>query len=427
MKVGKVRNVYDIGNNLLSIECTNRQSAFDRFICNIPYKGYILTDVSTKWFNLTQGIIPNHMVFTRGNHMIVKKTTPFKLEVIVRRYLTGNTKTSLWTHYKDGCRNYCGNILPDGLTYNHRFAVPLLTPTTKGDEDIPISPEEITRRGYASQEEWDYISRKALELFEFGECYALTKGLVLVDTKYEFGKDVNGEIILIDELHTCDSSRYWFDDGTDFQKNEPKKFDKDLVRDYVKKNYPDPYSTERFDIPEDVIRTVLSAYRKFHSLFCEEYPLEHPNGHLERYFSQEEFVDLYYQNFHPTVVIYSGSPSDDDFVQKIKTLLKERNIYCEHHVLSAHKKTKELIKRLDIENSKIKKEVNICVAGMSCALGAVVSYNSKFPTINCPPYKDNLDFLTNVNSCVVNPSDIDVLFIMNPKNVVKAVQKILNL
>ena len=184
--------------------------------------------------------------------MIVKKCTPFRLEVVVRGYITGNTKTSLWTHYKNGEREYCGIDFPDGLVKNQKLECNIVTPTTKGEVDVPISPEDIVEHGFATADEWEFMSNKALQLFQYGQNIANKKGFILVDTKYEFGKDANDNIILIDEIHTCDSSRYWLKKTykTLFKLGkEPEKLDKDLVRDYVRTKC-DPYIDDIPEIPQ---------------------------------------------------------------------------------------------------------------------------------------------------------------------------------
>ena len=263
--VGKVRNVYDIGDNLLAFEHTDNQSAFDRHICIIPNKGEILTKISEWWFNKTKHIIPNHFISSNKNIMICKKCEPFKIEVVVRGYITGSTSTSLWTHYGNGERIYCGIKFPDNLIKNQKLDNIVVTPTTKGDKDEPISSEDIINKGLASEEEWDYIRTKALELFDFGQKVSNEKGLILVDTKYEFGKDDKGNILLIDEIHTCDSSRFWLKDTyqTKFDKGlEPDRFDKDIIRTFIK-NSCDPYKDELPEIPKSLIFKAQNAYQEF--------------------------------------------------------------------------------------------------------------------------------------------------------------------
>ena len=264
---GKVRNIYkheDI--NKLYIETTDRLSSFDKHICNLEGKGKLLNLISVYMFKKTRYIIPNHYISHNENTMIVKKCTPFKIEFVVRAYITGNTKTSLWTHYNNGVRNYCGIDFPENLKKNQKLDFPVITPTTKDIEDVPISKNEIVEKNYMTMKECDFIYNKALELFKYGEFIARNAGFILVDTKYEFGKDNDGNILLIDELHTCDSSRYWIKNTYDnkFANNlEPDKLDKDCIRDWVKNNC-DPYNDNIPTIPEELKNKTLESYRYFY-------------------------------------------------------------------------------------------------------------------------------------------------------------------
>lgn len=262
---GKVREIYDIGDDKLLIVATNRQSAFDRHICDIDGKGILLTNISAWWFNLTKDIIDNHYIDHSGREMVVKKCKPYKVEVVVRGYMTGSTNTSLWTYYNKGCREYCGHHFEDGIKKNQKLVKNIVTPTTKDISDKPISGQEVINLGLMLEDEWKYMEEIALKLFEYGQKIANNKGLILVDTKYEFGKDKNGKIILIDELHTCDSSRYWllssyqsrFDQGL-----EPEKFDKDVVREWIKTQC-DPYNDPLPEIPDELIKKTYNSYIKF--------------------------------------------------------------------------------------------------------------------------------------------------------------------
>ena len=276
---GKVRDIYDIGNGLIAMCATDRQSAFDRHICCVPGKGVVLNQSTYWWMKLTENIVPNHLVFcNQGRTMICKKAKRFNVEVVVRAYITGSTSTSLWTHYAKGDREYCGITFPDGLVKNQKLEYPIVTPTTKGIVDEPISADTVVAKGLMTEAEWNYVSEKALQLFNFGSEYAAKRGLILADTKYEFGKDENGTIILIDELHTCDSSRYWmlssynqcFEQGKD-----PESLDKDVVRRFISSKC-DPYKEPLPNIPTELINNVREAYLKFYTmLVSEKFELEY--------------------------------------------------------------------------------------------------------------------------------------------------------
>ena len=222
--------------------------------------------MSEFWFNKTNHIINNHLITTQNDIALVHNCVPFKIEMVVRGYITGNTETSLWTHYNNGKRTYCDIKLPDGLVKNQKLEMPIITPTTKGIVDKPISRKEIVREGYMTEEECEFIYKKTLELFQFGQELADKSGLILVDTKYEFGKSLDGQILLIDELHTCDSSRYWFKHSYEERfnnKQEPEKLDKDCVRDWVKSQC-NPYHDSIPTLPENIINKARDDYQYFY-------------------------------------------------------------------------------------------------------------------------------------------------------------------
>ena len=244
-KVGKVRDTYVVDDVMVLIT-TDRISAFDRLIACIPCKGRVLNQVAAFWFAQTAHIVPNHVLSTpHPNVTIGRLCKPFAVEFVVRAFLTGSTSTSLWTHYSQGSRNYCGNQLQDGMVKNQRLPHSLITPTTKSDEhDRPISPADIVSSGLMSQQHWDEVSSKALQLFAFGQRVALKHGLLLVDTKYEFGVDSEGVVRLIDEVHTPDSSRYWLAASYEQRHREgqePEMIDKEFLRLWYTQ-HSDPYS-----------------------------------------------------------------------------------------------------------------------------------------------------------------------------------------
>ena len=184
-RTGKVRDQYELDDKIILIT-TDRQSAFDRVLASIPFKGQVLNLTSAWWFEKTKGIIDNHVIdIPHPNVTIAKKCNVIPIEFVVRGYITGSTSTSLWTVYNNGDREYCGNILPEGLVKNEKLQENMLTPTTKEkDHDRPIAPKEIVSEGWMTQEDWDYCSRKALELFSFGQRKAEENGMILVSTKY---------------------------------------------------------------------------------------------------------------------------------------------------------------------------------------------------------------------------------------------------
>lgn len=261
---GKVRDIYDAGEYLVLVT-TDRLSAFDRILASIPFKGQVLNETSLWWFERTKHIVSNAVASAPDKNVtIARKCSVFPVEFVARGYVTGSTDTSLWTHYNKGIRNYCGNVLPDGMVKNQKLPENILTPTTKAaDHDVPVTPDEIIEKGLMTRADYVEASEKALRLFEYGQQVALEHGLILVDTKYEFGKANDGSIMLIDEVHTPDSSRYWiansylerFHNGL-----EPENIDKEFLRLWFK-SHSNPYEDEVLpDAPEDLVCELAWRY-----------------------------------------------------------------------------------------------------------------------------------------------------------------------
>ena len=242
---GKVRDIYTQPDKIILVS-TDRYSAFDRNLALIPFKGQVLTQISRWWFERTTDIIQNHLIASPDPNVVVaKKCQVIPIEMVVRGYITGVTGTSLWTLYKDGQRDFGDFILPDGMKKNQRLDEPVLTPTTKSDEhDKPLTSADVVKEKILPEALWKQLSETAIKLFRRGQELALSKGLILVDTKYEFGLDENGKLMLIDEIHTPDSSRYWQADSHLVRIAaglEPQNFDKEFLRLWFKENC-DPYN-----------------------------------------------------------------------------------------------------------------------------------------------------------------------------------------
>jgi phosphoribosylaminoimidazole-succinocarboxamide synthase len=232
---GKVRDVYNIDDDLMVMVATDRISAFDVILPKgIPFKGQVLNQIAAKFLDATSDIVPNWKLATPDPMVTVGlKCEGFKVEMIIRGYLTG----SAWRDYQNGCRNLCGIILPEGMRENQRFPQPIITPTTKAEEghDENISKEEIISNGLVSREDYELMEKYTNALFQRGSEIAQSKGLILVDTKYEFGKR-DGKVYLIDEIHTPDSSRYFYSEGYQekFEKGEAQKqLSKEFVRQWL--------------------------------------------------------------------------------------------------------------------------------------------------------------------------------------------------
>ncbi|MFZ2150318.1 MAG: phosphoribosylaminoimidazolesuccinocarboxamide synthase [Minisyncoccia bacterium] len=269
-KVGKVRDIYTATDHITLIS-TDRHSSFDRNIASIPFKGEVLNQISLFWFENTKDIVPNHVISTPDPNIVVaKKCKVIPIEMVVRGYITGSTNTSLWTIYKNGQRDFGNFILPDGMKKNQKLDKSVLTPTTKSEKhDRPITPKEIVEEGMVPEKLWNEMADKAIKIFTRGQEIALSKGLILVDTKYEFGLDENGKLMLIDEIHTPDSSRYWkantyeerFSQGLD-----PEFFDKEFLRLWFKENC-DPYKDEVLpQAPPELVAELSRRYIEIYEI-----------------------------------------------------------------------------------------------------------------------------------------------------------------
>jgi phosphoribosylaminoimidazole-succinocarboxamide synthase len=269
---GKVRDCYDLAadashpNGRRILIASDRISAFDRILAAIPYKGQILTQIARFWFDRTADILPNHVLsYPDPNVVIGQRLTILPVEVVVRGYLAGSTSTSVLTQYKQGQRAMYGHVLPDGMRDNQILARPIITPTSKafdGDHDAPLTASDILSQGLLTAVQWDEVSTAALALFARGQQMAAERGLILVDTKYEFGTDQNGKVLIADEIHTPDSSRYWIASGYEaaFERGtRPPSFDKDVIRSWVAARC-DPYHDPLPEIPTEMIGATSAVY-----------------------------------------------------------------------------------------------------------------------------------------------------------------------
>ena len=263
---GKVRENYDLPDGRRIIIATDRISAFDRILACIPFKGAVLTQTARHWFERTADICPNHVLdYPHPNVVIGTRLDILPVEIVVRGYLAGTTSTSILTKYKAGERRMYGVTLPDGMRDNEKLAEPIITPTSKefdGGHDEPLSAEEILEKRLVTPEHWDTVCRYALALFRRGQEMSARNGLILADTKYEFGLDREGNIVLADEIHTPDSSRFWIADSYDAAfaaGKRPKSFDKDFIRSWVVERC-DPYKDAIPAIPEDLILQTSDVY-----------------------------------------------------------------------------------------------------------------------------------------------------------------------
>ena len=236
---GKVRDCY-VSDGRRTLVVTDRVSCFDVVVGTLPFKGQVLNEIAAFWFERTREIAPNHLLEVPDpNVSVARECRPLPVEFVYRAHLTGSTSTSIWSAYQRGERVYCGHRLPDGLHRHEPLPEPLLTPTTKaarGDHDQLTSREELIRRGAVSEELYDAAARIAGALFADGRRWAESRGLILADTKYELGLDSDDRLVVIDEIHTPDSSRYWYRDGYERALSEgrsPEALDKEYVRRWL--------------------------------------------------------------------------------------------------------------------------------------------------------------------------------------------------
>lgn len=233
-QTGKVREWYDLPNAERLFITTDRLSAFDRILACVPYKGQVLNQLSAWWFNQTQSLVANSLISTPDpNAALMQVAAPFPVEVIVRGYITGVTTTALWYRYEQGEREIYGYRFPEGLRKNDPLPAPIITPTTKGGptgHDERLTCAEVVERGLLDRDTWEQVQAAALAVFKYGQLVAERAGLTLVDTKYEFGRGPEGEVMLIDEVHTPDSSRFWRPPTHAVRGTEPENFDKEFVR-----------------------------------------------------------------------------------------------------------------------------------------------------------------------------------------------------
>ena len=302
---GKVRDCYDLppdaehpeGRRILI--ASDRVSAFDRILAAIPFKGQVLTGVARFWFERTSDIMANHVLeYPDPNVVIGKRLTILPVEVVVRGYLAGTTSTSVLTQYRKGVRAMYGHVLPDGMRDNQVLPRAIITPTSKafdGAHDEPLTEDDILVQGLLTRAQWEQVSAAALALFARGQAMAAERGLILVDTKYEFGTDGEGNILIADEIHTPDSSRYWLASGYEAAfaaGKRPPSFDKDVIRAWVAERC-DPYKDAIPEIPLEMIEATSKVYIQAYEAitgvgFVPDMngatPLDRVRGALEKYF-----------------------------------------------------------------------------------------------------------------------------------------------
>ena len=416
---GKVRDSQrvDAGSRLLVV--SDRLSAFDRVLeTAIPMKGEVLSRLSNWWFEKTADLIPNHVLrVVDPLATLVREVVPIRIEMIVRGYLTG----SMGRAYDSGVRTFCGVDLPEGLKPNARFPQPLVTPTTKENSDREISPAEIAAEGWTTAERYAQMRDVALRLFERGTRLLAEKGLILVDTKYEFGL-LGDQLILIDEIHTPDSSRMWDQAAYDRDPLKVESHDKEYVRAWLRQNRKNgEYPTA---LPEDVVRETTRRYVEIHERITGEklaVSNEDPRARLTR---NLHAAGLIKDGF---VAIVMGSRADLDHAVKMKSIIEPYGIHVDLRVCSAHKNGEDLAPLVAEYNNAIEPGAIIAIAGLSNGLGGALAANAALPVISCPPFKDGADILLNLNSSLMMPSQVPNMTVIKPKEAAQAALRALNL
>ncbi len=414
---GKVRDSFRVDAATRLIVATDRLSAFDRVLeCCIPGKGVALTRLASFWFERTRDRIPNHWIRTIGDRaMLVREARPILVEMVVRAYITG----SVWRAYAAGARSFSGVRLPDGLTRNQRLAAPIITPTTKAAKDEPVTPREIAERGIASRDVYRRLEEASLALFEDGSRYLREKGVLLVDTKYEFGL-IDDQVVLIDEVHTPDSSRFWLVEEYDRDPTGVEGWDKEIVRAWLlaeESNGRRPTS-----LPEGVIAETARRYREIcHRITGETLPAEGGERELV-----DALVDagLLRDGF---VAIVMGSPRDREHAERIAAELRPHGVAVLLRVASAHR-TPDRVASLAAELEEAREPgAIIAVAGLSNGLGGALAANLTLPVINCPPFRDGAEAKLHLNSSLFMPPRVPAVTVLGAENAAQAALRALAL
>jgi len=405
---GKVRDSFRIDDQRRMIVVTDRISAFNKNLKNaIPYKGGVLNTLTNFWFEQTKNIIDNHLIeLIDDNISMVKEAEPIRVEMIVRAYLTG----SMWRGYQAGQRTFSGVTVPDGMTKNQKFPKPILTPTTKDKDDTEITETEILKRGLASPDIYEQMKEKALALFDFGSKLLADKGIILVDTKYEFGL-LDGKLILIDEIHTPDSSRFW--DKKDYEQSPEtaEQIDKEFVRQWMLKHKVNGQVPEV--LSEEVVAETSKRYREiFEKITGQRYQTSTLPVKVRMYHNllQHKLIKPGY------IAMVMGSKSDVKHAEKIKSHLYKFEVKTQMRIISAHKNGERLVALADVINNAIEPVSVIAIAGRSNGLGGALAANLNVPVINCPPFSDKTDVMLNINSSLIMPSNTPAVTVVHPDN-----------
>ncbi|HBN09572.1 MAG TPA: phosphoribosylaminoimidazolesuccinocarboxamide synthase [Cyanobacteria bacterium UBA8530] len=419
---GKVRDCYELKGRRL-IVATDRVSAFDRVFDElIPFKGQVLNQLAAYFLRQAEEIIPTHLIETPDpNVTLAKEAKVFPVEVIVRGYLTG----SAWRDHENECfeKNY-GLSLPAGLVRNSKLSKVIVTPTTKSNlgHDLPIDRAEAARL-VGGRETWDEIERVALALFRQGSAHAEGRGLILVDTKYEFGL-VENRLTLIDELHTPDSSRYWYLDSFEADPQNPRQLSKEFLREWLRAQGFEGEGP--LPVLGEEIRTELSLryLEVFETLTGRE--IIEKSEKSESIESRITSMLRERGYLGGLVSILMGSASDGAIADKVVRTLERFGVASRVEVASAHKVPERVLGIIEKHNRSPRPIVHITIAGRSNGLSGVAAANSVHPVIALPAFKDQADYLVNIHSSLQLPSETPALTVIDPQNAAMAAIRILS-
>jgi fusion protein PurCD len=418
---GKVRESFRLTDGRRLIVATDRISCFDHVLNDtVPGKGAVLTGISNYWFERTRAIIANHLAEAIcPNAVAVTDAKPIRVEMIVRGYLAGSARRA----YEKGVRVFSGATVPDGLSAGDRFPEPIVTPTTKEESDREITPDGIVAEGLASRETYDRMAQAAVALYRFAAKELETRGLILVDTKFEFGFAPDGSLILIDEAMTPDSSRFWYADSWKADKANPKQLDKEYVRQWLLDNTPEGGKMP-LDLPPEV---VAEASRRYLRIYAEITGKELvPAGRDGAVELRDALVarGLIRDSW---VAVVMGSKSDKSLADRIVSILKQYGVYAEERVLSAHKNGERMAEFASEYVLSMEPGAVVAIAGRSNGLGGALAANLDVPVISCPPFADTSDYLANVGSSLMMPSKVPAMTVIGAENAAAAALRCLNL
>ena len=427
---GKVRDSLRIDEKTRLIIVTDRLSAFDSVLeTAVPHKGAVLNGLANFWFDKTRHIIPNHVQkVVDANAVLVHEAQPIKVEMIVRGYLTG----SMWRGYARGQRTFSGVTVPDGIGQHQPFPVPILTPTTKEEIDREITPDSLVSEGWVRRELYEQMAETSLRLFDMASKHLAAQGIILVDTKYEFGL-LDGELILIDEIHTPDSSRFWSADDYAANPTAVEQMDKEYVRQWLIANKKDGQYPRALTpaVAQEASRRYLDIYQR---ITGEALPTAEPDTTGAPGTGRHDARARLLANLVAAgllkdawVTIVMGSPADREYCETIRQQLDGYHVFTQLRVLSAHENGEALAGIADSWNHSIEPGVVVAVVGPGSGLGGALAANVNVPVISCPPYQDYAELALALSSSVIVPSGTPSLTVVRPDNAAQAALRALNL